>query len=96
VLSPWTGPVALSVAALAQTLGRRDEAQARFRSAVALCERTRTPAYLAIAQYELGRFLAPADEGRRLLEHAQASADQLGMPGWAARAGAELACSATP
>ncbi len=91
VMSPWTGPVAVSAGPLALALGRRDEAEAHLRGAIALCERTGTLVYLAVAQYELGRMLAPDEEGRRLLARARASADRLEMPGWVTRADAALA-----
>jgi hypothetical protein len=48
-------------------------------------------AFLAIARYELGRAVLPGPEGRELLERARAAAEELGMPGWAARAEAALA-----
>jgi len=86
VISLWTGPVAISLGGIAQSIGRGDEAQAHLRSAVALCERIDAPAYLAIARLQLGRLLQPNAEGRKLLEQAHADAERLGMPGWATQA----------
>jgi DNA-binding SARP family transcriptional activator len=86
VISLWTGPVALSLGGVAQSVGRRHEAEAHFRSAVALCERIDAPAYLAIARIQLGRLLRPHPEARDLLEHARTEAERLGMPGWAMQA----------
>ena len=94
VISLWTGPVAISLGGVAQSIGRSDEAQAHLRSAVALCERIDAPAYLTIARLQLGRLLQPRAEGRELLEQARADAEHLEMPGWAAQA--QVALTALP
>ncbi len=91
VMSPWTGPVGVPLGALAQSLGRPDEAETHMRTAVALCERMHAPAYLAIARLALGRLLLPAAEGRALTEQATADAERIGMPGWAAQGRRALA-----
>jgi DNA-binding SARP family transcriptional activator len=90
VMSIHAGPLGRAVGRLALTLGRRDEADARLRAAVALCERMDARAFLAIARYDLGRLLLPDAEGTALVEQARAAADELGMPGWARRAQAAL------
>jgi DNA-binding SARP family transcriptional activator len=91
VMSPWCGPVARAAGELAVTLGHRDEAERLLRKAVALCERMDARAFLAICRHDLGRLRLPDTEGRALLERARAAAEELGMPGWAARAQAALA-----
>ena len=86
VMAVQIGPVGRAVGRLALTLGRRDEAEAHLRAAVALCERMDARAFGAIARYDLGRLLLPSPEGAALIEQARATAEELGMPGWAARA----------
>jgi hypothetical protein len=90
-MSPWCGPPARAAGGLALMLGHRGDAERLLRGAVALCERMEAAAFLAIARYELGRAVLPGPEGRELLERARAAAEELGMPGWAARAEAALA-----
>jgi DNA-binding SARP family transcriptional activator len=75
------GPIGRVVGLLEQVLGRRDEAERRLRSAVALCERIDARAFLAMARFDLGSLLLPSAEGRRLVEQARASAAELGMTG---------------
>jgi DNA-binding SARP family transcriptional activator len=91
VVSTHAGPLGRAVGLLALTLGRRDEAEARLRAAVALCERMQARAFLAIARYDLGRLLLPSPEGTARVEQAHAMAEELGMPGWSRRAQAALA-----
>jgi DNA-binding SARP family transcriptional activator len=96
VMSVQAGPLGRAVGRLALTLGRRDEAEARLRAAVALCERMDARAFLAIVRYELGCLLLPSAEGTTLLEQAGAAADELGMPGWARRAQAAQVSAGAP
>jgi hypothetical protein len=42
-------------------------------------------AYLAAARLELGELLLPSAEGERLVAQARTAAEELGMPGLAAR-----------
>ena len=96
VMIARAGPVDRATGRLALTLGRRDEAEGRLRAAVALCKRMDARAYLAIAQYDLGRLLLPSAEATALVEQAEAAAHELGMPGWARRARAEVAGADAP
>jgi DNA-binding SARP family transcriptional activator len=96
VMIVQAGPVDRATGRLAHTLGRRADAEARLRAAVALCERMDARAYLAIARYELGRLLLPNAEGTRLVRQAAAAAEELAMPGWMRRANAALADAGAP
>jgi hypothetical protein len=86
-MMPITGPIGRAVGALANTLGRPDEAERRLRDAVALCERMEAEAHLAVTRLELGILLGPSDEGRRLVAQAGDAASRLAMAG--VRAAAE-------
>jgi DNA-binding SARP family transcriptional activator len=74
------GPVGRVVGLLELALGRAHEAESRLRAAVALCERMDAQVFLAMARHDLGKLLLPSAEGRRLLDHARAAADELGIP----------------
>jgi hypothetical protein len=80
------GPVGRCVGLLDLLLGRRDDAERRLRTAVALCQRMDARAFLAMARLDLGALLHPAIEGRRLLDQALTAADELGMTSLAKRA----------
>ena len=86
VMTYQYGPVGRPVGRLAQTLERPDEAEQLLRDAVALCERVNARAFRAMARQDLGELLLPSPEGRRLVEHARAAANELGMPGLTKRA----------
>ena len=55
VMVSYAGPMSVSLARLAVTLGRPEEARRHYRDSVALCERMDARAYLAIARRELGQ-----------------------------------------
>jgi precorrin-6x reductase len=80
------GPVARAVGLLELALGRSDEAQGSLREAMALCERMDARAFLAMVWADVGTLLLPSAEGRRLLDAARSTADELGMPGLSNRA----------
>ena len=73
------GPVARGVALLDLALGARDQAEHHLREAIALCERVDAQAFLAMARHDLGQLLKPSAEGRRLVNQAQITADELGL-----------------
>jgi hypothetical protein len=73
------GPVAHGVALLDLSLGARDQAEHHLREAIALCERVDAQAFLAMARHDLGQLLKPSAEGRRLVNQAQITADELGL-----------------
>jgi uncharacterized tellurite resistance protein B-like protein len=86
VMLVQSGPIGRAVGRLAFALGRRDEAEAHLQAAIQLCAQMHAPVFAAIARTDLGRVLLPSPRGAALLDHAQAAAETLGMPGWAARA----------
>jgi eukaryotic-like serine/threonine-protein kinase len=86
-LMTWQyGPVGRCVGLLDLLLGRRDDAERRLRTAVALCERMDARAFLAMARHDLGTLLHPSTEASRLLDQALAAAKELGMTSLAKRA----------
>jgi hypothetical protein len=80
------GPIGRGVGLLELTLGCRSQAERRLRDAIALCERMDARAFLAMARLDLGALLRQSIEGRRLLDQALTSADELGMTSLAKRA----------
>jgi hypothetical protein len=79
------GPFGRGVGLLELALGHRSQAERRLRDAIALCERMDARAFLAMARLDLGALLYPSTEGRRLLDQALGTADELGMLGLAKR-----------
>jgi len=79
VMVSYAGPMSVSLARLAVTLGRPEEAERHYRDAVALCERMDARAYLAIARRELAQLLLPAPEGQALMTAAETAGNELGL-----------------
>jgi len=73
------------------TAGRREEAEACYRSALILEERAGSPTWTVRTRIWLGRLLGPGDdEGRVILGQARDEAERIGMNGQAALAAALL------
>jgi hypothetical protein len=95
----WEGPWARIVALLAAHLERWNEAVASFEDAIARCRRLNARPYLARTEYEYGRMLIGRGEGaraRELIASARRTAEELGMSGLIALAGAKLAALGAP
>jgi hypothetical protein len=98
----WDGPIGRLVALLAERLGRRDEAVARFEDALARVEHRGARPLAARTRYELGRTLwARAGAGERqraraLLASARDLATDLDMPGLVRLIDARLAVWTDP
>jgi class 3 adenylate cyclase len=86
------GSAALSLGEAAATVGRWDDAERHFEGALSFDERTGTPPWLARTQYEYASMLhergGPGDDDKAvaLVNHALATAEELGMAKYVERA----------
>jgi len=83
------GSASYHVGSLAALLGRREEAQARLRHAIAAGEAAGAHPHVALALVRLGTVLADGgapDDARAALQEAAARADAAGVPAVAADA----------